>query len=140
MPIRSLLLRLSLSVVLVLNGIASAAAGVRMGEMTDAGAVAKPDHAMVAGMPCHEHRAAMSSHAMEQAVQIDAKTPAGKQPAAPDCCKSGLCQCACAPAYTMTAQMWPSWATSLTHDPIVRRLPLGHTPPALPHLIRPPIG
>lgn len=135
MPLHSLLLRTFLCLTLVLNGMATAAASVRMGEMTTQSDVAKSDHAMAAGMPCHEHQAAMGSHAME----VVAESPAG-QPAAPDCCKSGLCQCACTAAYTVVIPMWPFWATSLNHDPIVRRLPLGHASPALPQLIRPPIG
>lgn len=139
MPLRSLLLRIALSLVLVLNGIATATAGVRMIDLQEHATSAKSDATMAAGMPCHEHQGAMTAHAMKQAMQAAGKSPAGK-PASPDCCKSGLCQCACTAAYTVAVQTWPSWATSLTHDPIIRRLPLGHASPALPHLIRPPIG
>ena len=60
--------------------------------------------------------------------------------AGPDCCKSSACRCACvhACASALPARLHVSVQLALGLD--VMPLPLGHAAPALPHLIRPPIG
>lgn len=126
------ILRILLSLTLVLNGIGSAMAATRM-QLTTAPAqkaeATMPD--TKAGMPCHEQGAmgAGKSHGQPQ-----------EAPAVPDCCKGGACACACtsvAQAVVLTPSLpTPVWA----HAPLTKRLSLGHLDPALPHLIRPPIG
>jgi hypothetical protein len=133
MPKRALLLRLLLSLALVLNGTVPAMAAVRMQLAAGAEATSAP-HAQA---PCHDGGAMAASSGMDHGA---ATPPTEKSPQkAPDCCKGG-CTCACMqPAQAPPpAGMLPMTAAAPT--PGVRRLVLGHANPALPHLIRPPIG
>ena len=140
MPAFSTLLRLLLSVVLVLNGIGAAGAEVRMqlhagpavGE-SKASAIAK-----TASPPCHQGMAVpTAAQAEEAAVKlagVKSKVPA------PDCCKFGTCTCAL--MYPVTGVMASAFVHPLLYvDAGVQGThAVGHRPPTLPLLIRPPIG
>ena len=117
MPVRLILLRLLLCVALLLNGTASAMAAARM-----AIPAAEPQ-----GM-------AMMDHAAEPA-----QAPQGSDPA-PDCCTSGICQCTCVHAAQIALPFVLAPAFDARGARIALPMPAGHAQPALPHLIRPPIG
>ena len=141
MPVRVVLLRLLLCVALVFNGAASAMASVQAMQM----------HAQMdaAAVPAHAHADAMAASAMpchhgEQAQHgppAESGEPAKNgHPAAPDCCESNTCACACV---TPVVAMVPTPAfrgIPLADAGHVRPMALGHPAPALPHPIRPPIG
>lgn len=141
MSLPAVLLRLVLSLALVLNGMGTAAASVQM----LGGMAMLPAHqaesriAKVGASPCAEHHMAMAG---QEGKSADPSTPApqgGKHPA-PDCCKSSACRCACVhacPSVTATSVQMP---LVIAHDLSGRTMSLGHPTPALPHLIRPPIG
>jgi hypothetical protein len=130
---RAILLRLLLSLALVLNGTVPAMAAVRM----QLAAGAEAASAQQGQTPCHEAGAMAAYGGMDHgpAMPLPDKSPQK----APDCCKGG-CTCACmqptqaAPPVAMVPMMAAAPA------PVVHRLALGHANPALPHLIRPPIG
>jgi len=142
MSARAILLRLLLCVALVFNGATSAMASVQMMQM-HADAHEMPNHADMsmasaeADMPCHHD--GQSAHPQDA---IDAATPTkDKQPhQAPDCCKSSTCTCACVHQAAAMVPMMAFQGTALLHVSSVRPMALGHPTPALPHLIRPPIG
>lgn len=142
MSVRAILLRVLLSVALVLNGATGAAAAVHMQMPHEDGQilaplVVEPPGLSSADMPCHQQATETSGEAPLAAVD-----PAPSEPkhSTPDCCKSSSCNCVCmhaaqAPPAPMFIQ------TSLVdHSLSVGPLLPGHPSPALPHLIRPPIG
>jgi len=137
MSMRSLLLRVLLSLTLVLNGVTATAAATSMhaARATEIASTTMPAHAM----PCHGHAdvrtASMHAHpALTNAASAKCGHPT------PDCCKNGACRCDC----TLFAQAsFPDASVSslvLGHNRGVARLPMSHDEPSLPHLIRPPIG
>lgn len=140
----SLLLRLALIVALVLNGAGTAAASVMMqAGMAESAATeiaAAPETSVVqAEMPCHEMMA-------ESAPPDGAAPPASGhhpsdegRPAAPDCCK-GACHCACMQAAQAALPAMPAFGFVPPHSDVSHPVPVGHAEPALPHLVRPPIG
>lgn len=137
MAVRSKLLRVLLSIALILNGIGSGVAATRMhaNQMSDA------DHsssamATSATKPCHQHQGS-GNGAGHPSPQSD---PDPGKATVPDCCASGLCACACAHA-AQVALLAPSRLLPVPSGSlVVKQLPLEHAAPALPHLIRPPIG
>lgn len=144
----SALLRMLLIVVLVLNGAGTAAASVTMmrttmsaGAATTTDAMQKPS-AMRAAMPCHDMT---QTTAKAAAAYVAAQTPDrashGKgKPAAPDCCKSGTCQCACVQAAHAALPAAFAFSLASPHSDVPHPMSAGHADPALPHLVRPPIG
>jgi hypothetical protein len=129
---RSLLLRLLLCIALVANGTSAVYASTLMtaGAGTDATAAASHD----AEPPCHDMPA--MTHA---AMAADHDTPAAPV-SHDDCCPPGACLCSCVshaptlPAFGVFAlPARPSAAP-------VAALRVAFASPALPHLIRPPIG
>lgn len=144
----SVLLRVVLSVVLVLNGAGTAAASVTMMQTTmpeNAAATAQgvqESSAMQAGMPCHGMaQTAVTAASPDTAAQAPDPAAHGKgKPAAPDCCKSGTCQCACMQAAHAALAAMPAFALVSPHSDVPHPMPAGHADPALPHLVRPPIG
>ena len=123
------LFRLLLSVALVLNGIGGAMAATRMHveQASTAEHVRTPESA---GMPCHEDQGTS-----------ERKTGAPhEQSPAPDCCTSGVCACACAHVSQVPLPALPSTESVPGRDLTVAHMSLGLAAPALPHLIRPPIG
>jgi len=137
MSLWSTLLRVLLSLSLILNGVATAAAATHAhASAADIqSAIATPVKVSQSAeeVPCHEHQQA------ESAV-TDKQPPAPVQPAtksSPDCCKSSTCGCACVQAALPGVGLA---APVLEHSRSVRQLTPAHAAPALPHLIRPPIG
>lgn len=131
MPVWSLLLRIFLAVALMLNGVTSAMASVQMETMhAQAADTAAP-------MPCHQDKA-HASGATTHAKASDAN--GAGQPNHPDCCKSSTCRCACVFSAQATMPVWSMAPAMMLDTPRVQELALGHAPPALPHLIRPPIA
>lgn len=143
MSVWALLLRVLLSVALVLNGAAGAAAAVRMqmphgdGQALAAMAVESPELSSDDVPPCHQPATEADGEAPLAAAD---PAPAGSKHSTPDCCKSSSCNCVC--AHATQAPL----ASTFVHAPLVDRsqnvrpLLLGHPAPALPHLNRPPIG
>lgn len=144
MSIRSILLRLFLSIVLLFDGTATAVAAVHMNHLDRADAAAQlattenPD--ANSEMPCHDASAAQDAMALHSDAgghghgTSDAETPP------PDCCESGACDCACMhPAQAAVVSAAVDLG-SLEHTDSVRPMFSVHASPSLPHLIRPPIG
>lgn len=131
------LLRVLVSFALVLNGIGGAVAATRM----DIDRMPMLEHASpkVEGtvMPCHEHPNTQTAGHPQQ-VSSD-PLPSEKTPT-PDCCKAGACTCACAHVTAVTLPSLQRAAPIPNRTPAVQWVPLSHVAPALPHLIRPPIG
>ncbi|MBS0199185.1 MAG: CopL family metal-binding regulatory protein [Proteobacteria bacterium] len=132
MSLWSLLLRVTLSLSLIASGMASAAMPVHGAGYMHA---AQATQHVAMEQPCHAH-AGMS--AMTQHGHGDSAPDKHQQHPQPDCCKSGLCQCAC--VHAMQMSMASLMATPNVHVMRVARLQPSHAGPVLPHLIRPPIG
>ena len=142
MSTRAILLRLLLCVALVFNGAASAMASVQMMQMhaDGQGTASIPVPTMAdaePAMPCHHD--GQASHSQDAAA---AATPSKDQQPhqTPDCCKSSTCTCACVHQAAAMVPMLVFQGATLLHVGSVRSMTLGHPAPALPHLIRPPIG
>lgn len=140
MPFWSTLLRLLLCLCFVLNGTtAAASAHLPMPEHIGAASIAADSTEATATQDesCHGHDAA----AMPSLDPAPTHTPEPAQPEhSPDCCTSGLCNCACVHIAQAGVPALQLPASSPDHARSVRALPLGHPAPALPHPIRPPIG
>ncbi|MBS0200423.1 MAG: CopL family metal-binding regulatory protein [Proteobacteria bacterium] len=139
MPIHADLLRILLSLALVLNGLGSAAASVQMtGHMMQAPVKATPSitHQSDQASCDHQHPAA-TDNAYPASHQVHAKHG---DPASPDCCKSSTCSCACVHACTSVTMAAQQVLLIPAHDPGTGRIAVTYPSPALPHLIRPPIG
>lgn len=130
----AILLRVMLSVVLILNGIGSAVASVQMaraGNMTTEMPVSD-----AAEVPCHGDHDALADAAQPDVIS-ELEEPSQSDP---NCCESGACRCACMhQAQAAMAVSLPIEAV-IIHARSVLPTAAGHTAPALPHLIRPPIG
>jgi len=144
----STLLRLALIAILVLNGAGAAAASVTMMQAaTSPGIAAQADtmqqpSAMRAGMPCHD-MAQMTDRAVPADTAMHASDYASRDkssPAKPDCCKSGSCQCACVHAAQAALPAMLALTLLSPHSEVSHPMRAGHADPALPHLVRPPIG
>lgn len=140
MPMLPLLLRVLLSLSLILNssGYAMASAHMSVGHQDSVSATGQPaaDPADSAQPPCHQH-----DEAAEQAPGIPPDTAAvDSDSPSPDCCKSGACRCACVQHVPATIPVHALGEAAMEHAAIVLPLTLGHAAPALPDLIRPPIG
>ncbi|MEJ7746955.1 MAG: CopL family metal-binding regulatory protein [Luteimonas sp.] len=139
------MLRLLLALVLLANGIGSAFAATRMqvegfGARAAAVAMAQSD-ASTGAAHCDEHAgmdavvmdaSAMSSHAPGDAQDSDSDSG--------DCCASGFCLCACVQLVLAGIENLHMLESAVTRDTTAQVLSIGHAAPALPHLIRPPIG
>lgn len=139
------LLRCLLCLTLILNGSGAASAATRM---QLAHVAHTPTHQMKAlrlamhapAAPCREH-AGMTAmpHEAQATAPGDASHGKSKHPS-PDCCRSGGCFCACTPqaAFVLAWSEMPGAANA--HDNVGPLMATAHPSPALPHLIRPPIG
>lgn len=128
-----ILLRITLALALVLNGVAGPVAAATMAAAaTSAGHEGVPS-AMHDG--CHEH--AGMSHRVAHSPSTDGarKSPAGHA----DCCGIGLCGCACAQLSSLAAYDALLVPATLQHERFVGPTALARPSPTLPHLIRPPI-
>ena len=142
MSIRAILLRVLLSVSLVLNGATGAAAAVRMQMPHDDGQAvaaltAKSPESASGEMPCHQQATETSDDAPLPASDPE---PAKSKHSTPDCCKSSSCNCACVQAAQAPLASVFVHALLVDHSHSASPLSPGHPSPALPHLIRPPIG
>jgi len=131
------LLRVVLSLSLVLNGIGGSVAAVSMALASPANASATTDKVVSATHSgCHEHA---SMHQHQQPAPEGA--PAGKMPAGhSDCCGTGLCGCACAQLSSLAALEFLVVPPNLEHERLSSPDYSPMAPPALGHLIRPPIA
>ena len=144
MSIRSLLLRLFLGLVLVLNGTATAMAAVHMSH-ADILAATSPVAAFSANADGEDEA---PCHGADQTKVATANPDSGGHPhgpadagtPSPDCCESGICSCACMhPAQAATVDAVIGLG-SIERSDSVRPMFSVHASPALPHLIRPPLG
>jgi len=143
----AILLRVVLCIGLILNGSGYAVAATQMqiehatkvSEGMRAGALPGGDVAAV--LPCHEDpgKAAIGPDGFTADPETTGNDPAQPEHPIPDCCKSSNCAGACLHAF---AAMPGLCAGSIVtnHASSVRPMRTGHPAPALPHLIRPPIG
>ncbi|MBS1939640.1 MAG: CopL family metal-binding regulatory protein [Bacteroidetes bacterium] len=136
----SILLRVLLSLTLVLNGAMSAMAATSM-QMNHATthvpikAVAQQDTS------CHQHHQARVAASDSASSGKSLPAPEKSKHPAPDCCKFGTCACACTHLAQATFPTFDIGASAFDgHSSSGRWLTSAHTAPALPHLIRPPIG
>lgn len=144
----SALLRVVLILVLVLNGAGAAAASVTMMRTTmPEGASAATSAALETSsiqseMPCHDMAHVTAETASpDVAMHSPVHAAQGKgTPATPDCCKGGTCQCACVQAAHAALPAMLAFALASPHSDVAHPMPAGHADPALPHLVRPPIG
>ena len=134
MPVWSILLRLLLAAALIFNGGATTAASVHMNHMGGVDAVVQPEPVSQEDPPCHEHLSTATDQP-DPTVGAD-----NHQAPSPDCCKSGACRCACVHHATAAILDLGLVAPIIQHAASVRPMSTGHAAPALPHLIRPPIG
>ena len=141
MPVRPFLSRVLLSLALVLNAVAPAAASphVPMGQV-DAQAAPMAAHANPSpeGVPCDHHRHAAAAVAGDPTPATHAPDATGQVPS--DCCTSGACSCACVHASHAALPAPAAGIGRIRHRLATGWLPLAHGTPALPNLIRPPIG
>ena len=142
-----LLLRLLLILALIANGATSAFAATQMqvAHLSENAAEVKASklaRAESATPPCHEHASA------RQLSTVDDETSPGHisdsagdtEHGSTDCCKSAKCVCACMQHVATTPATMHVLQASVDHASSGRPLKVGHTAPALPHLIRPPIS
>jgi len=139
------LLRVLLTLALVANGTGSVFAATRMQVEGFAASIAVVDAAAsgtsTVTAPCDEH-AAMDAQAMEASDMPSQRAgdASVSVDGSPDCCKAGHCMCAC------VLHAVGGMANVQVMEPLIDRgttaqvLETGHAAPALPHLIRPPIG
>lgn len=97
---------------------------------------------MQAGAPCHDMaQMAVTVASPDAAAQAPDPATQGKgKPTTPDCCKSGTCQCACMQVAHAALPAMLALAFASPHSDVSHPMPDGHADPALPHLVRPPIG
>lgn len=131
MSLSRLLMQCLLCVALVLNGAGAAAASVRMLDMGSAPGVATDAGGDTHGIDCAGHAVAT-----EQATSASGHDTAPD----PDCCKSASCTCACVHGCATAVSMPAHTSVIIVHTHVPPARPAGHPAPALPHLIRPPIG
>lgn len=134
----SLLLRVLLSAVLILNGIGSAVAGVQMvGAEEVMPAATAADAGTTAAEPsqgaCHEDATAIAP----DGAAPPGGTGHGEHGA--DCCQAGMCACHCM-QQAQVAFVPPVLASrQFAHSVAVHEMSSAHETPRLPNLIRPPI-
>lgn len=136
-PRPSFLLRLLLIATLVLNGAASAYASISMRAASDGAPVEQVADVMQSDEDCGAHHNP-SPRAEDAAPTQERGGHAGH--AGPDCCKSSACRCACVHACVGALPVDFHLAVQPALGLHVMPLSVGHAAPALPHLIRPPIG
>jgi hypothetical protein len=148
MRLSPVLLRLLLMLALLANGVTGAFATTHMqvahvAEMAAETKTVAAAHADAAKPPCHEHMPAMDdSEAASQITPPSAAldTDSGTEHGSPDCCQSANCACACMQHMAATSASVHMLQVRIDHASGVRPLKMGHATPALPQLIRPPIG
>lgn len=147
MSFPAFLLRIALISVLVLNGVTSAFASVHMhlpesmpARTASVAQSTEPSTAAPKASHCAGHGEHMA--ATEQKIDVPVAATSsnnGDDPPVPDCCKK-RCDCACVHACATAVPIAAQTSFAIPHDLSTRFMALGHPSPALPHLIRPPIG
>lgn len=139
------MLRVLLVLALIANGTGSVLAATRMqvesfGARAAAADVAQFD-ASTAAAPCDEH-AGIDAMVMDASATTP-HTPDDTQDSdagSDDCCASGFCLCACVQHAVAGMANLHVLEPGIDRDTTAQVLSIGHAAPALPHLIRPPIG
>lgn len=138
MLIRSFLLRISLCLVLALDGITVAMASTQMAALrVEAWRSPAEAERTAPTPPCHDSAESTTQVAMSESAR-DARVPA--QGGATDCCASASCPCTCvqhAYAAVPAGLLLESFASQL-HDALAPDP--GHADASRRQLIRPPIG
>ncbi len=149
MRLTTLLLRVLLCLSLVFNGAGYSFASGHL----EAAAHTAMEHAAMTIEEGSTHRMAQAQPPCHDEDGTAATQPASLAPAATlaantqdpdhsgvDCCQSGSCRCVC--VHASVALMLPPAGGALApmHDAAMQTLVTGAPAPALPHLIRPPIG
>lgn len=131
-PIRDVLLRILLCIALIANG-ATTGVPAHAGHdgMAAPAEVAQSSVSDAGKLPCDEH---------PRGAEALPSTPADADGAPSDCCASDACRCACMHAGHVALASVVQTAADKPHAAAMRPLSSGHAAPALPHLIRPPIG
>jgi len=138
------LLRVLLTLALIANGTGSVFAATRMqleSFNTHAAGIDPVQSEQLAVEACDEH-AGMDALAMEangMPSQMAGDAPVSDD-GSPDCCKPGQCMCACMLHGVGGMARVQVMEPLIDRDTTARVLETGHAAPALPHLIRPPIG
>ena len=86
--------------------------------------------------PCHDAAESRAAQAHSPVVHGAANPTSMK----PDCCKSGVCDCACSHGAVTTSLRFDGEGRRVADLTQVGRLAGRHASPALPRLIRPPIA
>lgn len=141
----SILLRVLLTVALILNGsgYAVASSHMQMDHMVGAGGAPAfaEDSAGTAESGCSEHHRStvpVAGNAGADAV-VDAASAKSSAPS-PDCCKSGACRCVCVQQAQAAVPALALQPALVEHVRSLIPMDSDYASPALPHLIRPPIG
>ncbi len=141
MSVASILLRVLLSLSLVLYGTGTAVAGARM-QLHHAQNVAPAVldlHAAADAPACHD--AGSSAALAEPGLDIQQQDrPTVPPEATPDCCAGEMCDCACAPLGSLLTTSRVIKPAVFDNGSSLHPLAMGHPAPALPDLMRPPIG
>lgn len=144
MSLASVALRLLLSLCLVLNGLGTVMAAGHVPMFHEAPTMKPGPTTALAGdtvAPCHGQEAAQPARADTPSAPPGPHHGAAEpDPSVSDCCGFGTCQCACLHLAQAVLPLPAPAALTLVHALSLRPLPLGRAAPALPHLIRPPIG
>lgn len=137
--LRSLILRLFLALALAANGIGSAFAATHM-QISSVGAAAASIRMddREAAEECDKHSGMDATALQDNSVPSDLPGNAGEESAG--CCQAGLCACVCVMHAVAGMANNRVIETLIDRDTTAQVLSTGHMAPALPHLIRPPIG
>lgn len=145
MPVLQTLSRFFLILALVLNGVGNAYAsaamvtGASQSSLDVRSTDVNEEPALTASCSDHHGAMAMEPETIESEKPAGAPSP-GDQHGTPDCCDPSHCKCPCMHAFAAMPVLAVKMPNFLGNAVGVRRLSLGHPSPALPHLIRPPIG
>lgn len=139
-----MLLRVLLSIALILNGSGYAMAAPHIQTLTEDVPANAPELTekpmVVAQPPCHEYQGAAPVATQLRNADSEVELNVGKCGISPSsCCESEACRCDCVQAQMAIQSYWLGGAVT-GHAGTMHALQRGHSPPALPHLIRPPIG
>lgn len=146
MPFFNVLLRLLLSLSLVLygSGVAAAATGMQMAHATATAHSIDPATGRVSEggpAPCHDAAETTVSAAEDPAETADVGTDISTSThGSPDCCEASGCDCSCIQQVQVASIALGVENLAPDRSTAVRAMTAGHASPALPHLIRPPIG
>lgn len=138
----SFLLRVLLIVALLINGVGNAYASAQMLDMmqrTPAADVMPDSQLVVVHAGMHDKTQGGCDDAMSaDAAPVPVSPPHDHD--GPDCCKGNTCRCLCMHAATAVTLL-PIDVPHVLHPRLMSAWrSLSHAAPALPHLIRPPIG